>query len=277
MDLKFEIGDSATPRGHALVYFTDSSDSSRVGASYIVVLPVNVDIAKYVPPFLAGQIESIGGSDMSSFSFPPAPEPVNSVEQVREIAKSRHDDLIFGGSQRLDDTANLMGLVGEITVEYRKYYDAFAGSLTAEETNVLEADSDSPAGVDEFLYGLMSQADLLTEVTNLVGKLRYAVEGGDAATAEECEIRIRAAGVHMPDNRRVDLLAEAAAGRGPNAEELARLYVERAYGLLQEDYRTVKGVEDRIKQITGNEIPARSDGGAAKGPNTGSGAPENPR
>lgn len=277
MDLNFEIGDSAKPRGHALVYFTDSSDPSRVGASYIVVLPVNVDIAKYVPPFLAGQIESIGGSDMSSFSFPPAPEPVNSVEQVREIANSRHDDLIFGGSQRLDDAANLMGLVGEITSEYRKYYDAFTGSLTAEEPNVLEADLDSPAGVDEFLYGLMSQADLLTEVTNLVGKLRYAVEGGDSATAQECEIRIRAAGVHMPDNRRVDLLAEAAAGRGPNAEELARLYVERAYGLLQEDYRTVKGVEDRIKQITGNEIPARSDGGAAKGPDAGSGAPENPR
>ena len=65
MDLKFEIGSSASPRGHALVYFIDASDPSKIGASYIVVLPVNVDIAKYVPPFLAGQIESIGGSDLA--------------------------------------------------------------------------------------------------------------------------------------------------------------------------------------------------------------------
>ena len=256
MDLKFEIGSSAEPRGHALVYFSDSSDPSKIGASYIVVLPVNVDIAKYVPPFLAGQIESIGGSDMSSFSFPPAPEPVNSIEQVRAIAKNRHDDLIFGGSHRLDDAANLMGLVGEITSEYRKLYDAFADSLTADEPPVLDDESDGPAGVDDFLYGLMSQADLLAEVTSIVGKLRYAIEGGDAAAAEECELRIRAAGVHMPENRRVDLLADAAAGRGANAEELARLYVQRAYGLLQEDYRAVKGVEDRIRHLTGNDLPA---------------------
>ena len=269
MDLKFEIGDAASPRGHALVYFSDASDPSRIGASYIVVLPVNVDIAKYVPPFLAGQIESIGGSDMSSFSFPPAPEPVNSVEQVRAIASSRHDDLIFGGSHRLDDAADLMGLVGEITSEYRKLYDQFAESLSPDESKVLEGDT---TGVDEFLYGLMSQSDLLTEVTNLVGKLRYAIEGGDAATAEECELRIRAAGVHMPDNRRVDLLAEAAAGRGANAEELARLYVERAYGLLQEDYRAVKGVEDRIKQLTGDELRGRP----ASGTDTASGTPDNP-
>jgi hypothetical protein len=269
MDLKFEIGSSTSPRGHALVYFSDALDPSRIGASYIVVLPVNVDIAKYVPPFLAGQIESIGGSDMSSFSFPPAPEPVNSVEQVQTIAKSRHDDLIFGGSYRLDDTANLMGLVGEVTSEYRKLYDKFVDTLTTEELPALEYEADVRAVVDEFLYGLMSQADLLTEVTNLVGKLRYAIEGGDGATADECELRIRAAGVHMPDNRRVDLLAEAAAGRGPNAEELARLYVERAYGLLQEDYRSVKGVEGRIRLLTGSELPAR--------PDSDSGAPDNAR
>lgn len=257
MDLKFEMGSPNSPRGHALVYFTDASDPSKIGASYIVVLPVNVDIAKYVPPFLAGQIESIGGSDMSSFSFPPAPEPVNSVKQVRAIAEIRHDDLLFGGARRLDNAVDLMGLVGEITAEYRRLYDAFAESLNPDDAPALAADEDEQTGVDNFLYGLMSQSDLLKEVTNLVGKLRYAVEGGDKATAEECELRIRAAGRHMPDNRRADLLADAAAGRGPDAEELARLYVERAYGLLREDYRAVKGVEDRIRQLTGTELPGR--------------------
>ncbi len=273
MDLNFESGDPQSPRGHALIYFTDSVDPSRIGASYIVILPVNVDIAKYVPPFLAGQIESMGSSDMSAFSFPPAPEPVDSVEQVRAIADSRSDDLLFGGVQPLDDAANLMGLIGEITSEYRKLYDEFAKSFAPSDSNALD---EAPAGVDDFLYGLLSEADLLTEVTNLVGKLRYAMEGGDSAAAAECELRIRAAGAHMPENRRTDLLADAASGKGPNAEELARLYLERAYGLLQEDYRAVQGVEDRIKALTGGDLrslsPEPSDRPAE---DAGSGSTEN--
>lgn len=257
MTLNFETGDPASPRGHALIYFTDISDPSRVGASYVVVLPVNVDIAKYVPPFLAGQIESMGSTDMSAFSFPPAPEPVDSVEHARAIAEKRGDDLLFGGAHRLDDSANLMGLVGEITSEYRALYDEYAKSFASQATGDPEA-LDGPDGgesevVDDFLYSLMSESDLLSEVTNLVGKLRYAIEGGDRATAEESEMRIRAAGKFMPENRRADLLADAAAGDGPNAEQLARLYLERAYGLLREDYRAVQGAEDQIKQLTGEE------------------------
>lgn len=262
MDLKFESGDPQAPRGHALIYFTHTSDPERVGASYVVVLPVEVDIAKYVPPFLAGQIESIGGSEMSAFSFPPAPEPVDSLDQVRAIASGRNDDLLFGGSYNLDDAANLMGLVGDITSEYRKLYDEYSQTLAPKKA--VEAEETSESGVDDFLYGLMSEADLLSEVTNLVGKLRYAIQGGDRATAEECELRIRAAGKHMPENRRTDLLADAAAGSGPNAEELARLYLDRAYSLLREDYRAVKGAEDRIKQLTG-DAP-----GSSGNPDTGS-------
>lgn len=267
MALNFETGDPAAPRGHALVYFTDISDPQRVGASYIVVLPVNVDIAKYVPPFLAGQIESMGSSDMSAFSFPPAPEPLDSVEHARAIADKRHDDLLYGGAQRLDDAANLMGLVGDITVEYRALYDEYArgfagvgdGAATADELagDAVAGDAaledGEPEVVDDFLYGLMSESDLLNEVTNLVGKLRYALEGGDTATAEESELRIRAAGKFLPENRRANLLADAAAERGARAEQLARLYLERAYGLLREDYRAVQGVEDQIKELTGGE------------------------
>lgn len=257
MALNFESGDPGAPRGHAIVYFTDVIDPSRIGASYIVVLPVTVDIAKYVPPFLAGQIESMGSGDMSVFSFPPAPEPVESIDHVQAIAEYRDDDLLYGGPQRLDDATNLMGLVGEITSEYNTLYEQYAKSIAnpsgAESPNPEALDAaggEAAEGVDDFLYGLMSESDLLAEVTNLVGKLRYALEGGDAATAEESEKRIRAAGKFMPENRRADLLADAAAGRGPNAEQLVRLYLERAYGLLKEDYRAVQGAEDQIKALS---------------------------
>lgn len=268
MALQFDKGDSAHPRGHALVYFRDWRDPERVSATYIVILPVSVDIAKYVPPFLAGQIEQLSAGDMSAFSFPPAPEPVNSEAEVRSLAESRSDDLIFGGSQRLDDAANLMGLVASITSEYRKLYDEHAQQVKgAGGGSGVSLDEAVPGktGEDDFLYGLMSEADLLNELTALVGKLRYAIEGRDGPAAEDSEARIRAAGRFMPKNRRIDLLADAAAGRGPHADELARLYLERAYGLFKEEYRQVKTVEDRIKELTGGELSA--------GPDTGNGSP----
>ena len=73
----------------------------------------------------------------------------------------------------------------------------------------------------------------------------------------------------MLQNRRADLLADAAAGRGQNADELARLYLERAYGLLQDDYRAVQGVEDRIKQLIGNESLTAQDEGSGSTENSG--------
>ncbi len=255
MALQFESGDPASPRGHALVYFTDLYEPAKIGASYIVVLPINVDLAKYVPPFLAGQVESMGAADMSAFSFPPAPEPVESIEHARRLAEKRGDDLIYGGAHRLEDAASLMGVVSDITSEYHALYEEHAKAFAAAPASVLDEPANGDeSGVDDFLYGLMSEPDLLNEVTNLVGKLRFAIDGGDTATAEESELRIRAAGKFMPENRRTDQLADAAASRSPNAEQLARLYLERAYGLLKEDYLAVKGAEEQIEQLTsGNE------------------------
>ena len=75
MTLEYHIGDPASPKGHALIYFRDGSDPDKVGAAYVVMLPVSVDISKYVPPFLAGQVEQLGTGNMSSFAFPRLPNP----------------------------------------------------------------------------------------------------------------------------------------------------------------------------------------------------------
>ena len=55
MDLQFEMGDSENPRGHALVYFSDTG-TALYFASYVVLLPITVDVSKYVPPFLMNQV-----------------------------------------------------------------------------------------------------------------------------------------------------------------------------------------------------------------------------
>ncbi|MBR91452.1 MAG: hypothetical protein CL903_01415 [Dehalococcoidia bacterium] len=123
MSLEYKIGDSLRPKGHAIVYFIDTVDSKKVSASYIILLPITVDLSKYVPPFLSNQVDSLSSKDMSSFSFPPAPEIVDSEEWINETAKKRDDDLIFGGFHNLSDVTNLMNEVSKILDIYSESYD----------------------------------------------------------------------------------------------------------------------------------------------------------
>ena len=128
MTLEFKRGNPDAPVGHAIVYFSDSSDPRKTGATYIMVLPISVDVAKYVPPFLSGHLEVMGSSDVSGFAFPPAPEPVEDLAFIQRIAEMRGDDLIFGGSANLEDTPELMSRVGEMVAEYHQKYQESAPS-----------------------------------------------------------------------------------------------------------------------------------------------------
>ena len=253
MDLSFDLGDPDRPRGHAIIYFRDSSNPDEVAATYVIVLPVTVDIAKYVPPFLAGQIPNLGEDGLGTFAFPPAPEPAGTMDEVIGMAEVRHDDLIFGGTHALTDVASLMGIVAEIVEEYAGRYEALSGvSLTsgdADDASLGDGTdevSDS-SEVDDVVYGLMSEADRLTELTRLVGRLRFAIEGADHGTSEDAAAHIRALGKHMPANRQIDRLLGAATSSESNGSKLAQLFLERAYCLMREDYLRVKSIDDEIR------------------------------
>ena len=253
MDLSFELGDPDRPRGHAIMYFRDASNPDEVAATYVIVLPVNVDIAKYVPPFLAGQVPNLGEEGLGTFAFPPAPEPAGTVDDIIAMAEIRHDDLIFGGTHALSDVANLMGIVAEIVEEYAGRYEALSGaSLTsgdAGDASLGEGADDlsRSSEVDDVVYGLMSEADRLTELTRLVGRLRFAIEGDDHGTSDDAAAHIRALGKHMPSNRQIDRLLGAATSPESNGSKLAQLFLERAYCLMREDYLRVKSVDDEIR------------------------------
>ncbi len=248
MDLTFERGDPDRPRGHAVVYFRDAVDSSRVGSTYIIVLPVAVDIAKYVPPFLAGQVPDFGEAGLSAFAFPPAPERAESYDVVLGMAEARDDDLLFGGVFSLDDVSVLLTVIGEIVEEYAGRYEAATAvpAPIGEATEGVAGDSD---GVDDVLYGMMSEADRVGELTKLAGRLRFASEGDDAATAAEAQAQITALAHHIPANRRIDRLLAAAKDRSSDGAQLAQLYLERAYCLLREDYLRVKALDEEITAI----------------------------
>jgi hypothetical protein len=254
MTLNFERGDPAAPTGHALLYFTDSSDPGKASATYVVLLPVMVDIRKYVPPFLAGQVEGISASDLSAFAFPPAPEPVESADWVRRTAQARGDDLISGGAADSRNPVLMMARTGEIVAEYRRLYTGRTAPAPGAPASVT---SEGPAApVDDVVYGLMGEADLLAELSTLVGRLRYAVEGRDTATAAETRAKVQAIGNRLPANRRIDRLVELAADTSPRASGIAQLYVERAYALFREDYLRVKTLDAQIAGLEGGPASA---------------------
>jgi hypothetical protein len=260
MTLEYHIGNSASPKGHALIYFQDGSNPDRVGASYIVILPVSVDISKYVPPFLAGQVEQLGSGEMSSFAFPPAPEMVPSEAWLRETAANRDDDLLYGGVANLDDVTALMEVVAGISAEYASEYESLA-SVRGESANqqVEAADAGSSLGpaegttdVNNVIYSMMSEPDLLTELTTLMGRFQYESSGGDTAGASESEAKIRSIGKHVPENRRIDLLIEAATGNSEDSSKRAQLYLERAFAMYREDYTRVHVIEQEIQTLGGS-------------------------
>ncbi len=259
MTLEYHIGDSTNPKGHALIYFRDGSNPDQVGASYVVILPVSVDISKYVPPFLAGQVEQLGSGDMSSFAFPPAPEPVQSEQWLRDIAEKRGDDLLFGGAVNLSDVTSLMEVVAGISAEYAAQCDGVAAPNVGENLEpVAEGNSDTPspesskpiaADVNDVMYGMMSEPDLLTELTTLMGRFQYESSGGDLAGARESEAKIRAIGNHVPENRKIDQLLEAATDGRPDSAKRAQLYLDRAYAMYREDYTRVHVIEQEIAAL----------------------------
>ena len=112
MALSFELGNSELPKGHALLYFKDSSQGT-VLATYLVLLPITVDVSKYVPPFLMNQVGDFGPGDMSAFAFPPAPEEVESLAYLMDLANKRQDDLVFGGEVTTSDVSSSMMKVND--------------------------------------------------------------------------------------------------------------------------------------------------------------------
>ena len=129
MALTFEIGDESRPRGHAVLYF----GNPRTGllATYVVLLPVKMDVSKYLPPMLAAQLGGLAGEMLGegggSFAAPPIPEAVESVEPLRRLAELRGDDFIWGGDMVLGDLQAAMHQAAQAVHDYESPLPAVHG------------------------------------------------------------------------------------------------------------------------------------------------------
>ena len=243
MDIIFESGSKERPKGHAILYFRSATDSEEVWATYMVLLPISVDISKYVPPFLMNQV---GAKDLSAFAFPPAPERVEGYAYLEGLAASRDDDLLFGGTFSATDVSSALMLVTDAVQQYAEVYASIVGL-----PEVVEEMGE--ASVNEVLYGLMSDADKLSELTKLVGRLRFSSEGGEDALVKEAEADIKVLSGYLPGDHQVGRLIDAAKAEDSRGAKLADLYLRRSFHLIREEYVKLGEVEAEIKTLETDE------------------------
>ena len=272
MDLTFERGDPQHPKGHALLYFRVSTEPDRVYATYVVTLPVKSDLTKYVPPFLASHLGNLPLSDFSAFAMPPVPEQLASYEELVRLSRLRDDDLVYGDSMFSYDLPRMMEAVTEAVQTYFQMYTSQAGGAASigSETPVvadspnLEASGSIPLGgqtsannepedtsynVNEVLFGLMSERDKLGELSRLLGKLRFAVEGQDSQEEEEVAEEISTLGRHLPENFQVPSLLAVAKETSQRASRLAQLYLDRCFRLSDGDTSSAADLDQQIQTI----------------------------
>lgn len=255
MAITFERGSEDSPKGHAFVYVRSSGGLDEVWASYIVMLPVSVDLAKYMPPFLLNQMGDASIQDMSAFAFPPAPEMMEGMEQLDALAEMRNDDVLFAGTLNTDDVPSMMMAVGDAV---QAYSDAYNAAL--EQSPVAAGVGDGGEGADaleggggfavnEVMYGLMSDADKLNELSTLVSKLRFAVDSGEEALVREAEADIGLLSRHLDFDHKTERIVSGVKRGDDDARRLTMLYVQRCYCIVHEDYLTLGQVEEQIAAI----------------------------
>lgn len=246
MDLIFERGNRSAPKGHALLYFRNSSDPDEVWATYIVVPPIAMDLSKYVPPMFASQMPIELPSGPSAYPLPPIPEKVERFEWLEQVAQARDDDLLDGGRVDPRNLQSLILFVAEAAQRYGSAYSDWASRLPEPEP---EREALPEVDVDELLLSVLSDSEKVSRMARLVGSLRYALEGSDRRGQVEATAEMQRLGRLLDAKYRVDELIAAAQQPGEGGWSLAQLYVERAYKIATEDYGAVGPIEERIRGL----------------------------
>ena len=255
--LTYRVGSPERPRGHAFLYFRDGDDPSVIWATYLIVLPIPLDLGKYVPAAFAAQMPpELAKQGAMAQPLPPLPEKYEAgVEGLERLAELRGDDLLDGGAVRAGDPFQVMQPLAEVGRQYTEAYVAYLERSPLPAADVGPAQStESSVDVDELLLQVMPDRDKIERLARLVGTMRYAVEGGDAALLDETAADMERVGRRLADKYRVADLIASARATGARGGELAQLYVERCYKLVDEDYAALPDLEQRITAL--REKPA---------------------
>ena len=213
------------------------------------MLPIAIQITKYIPPMLAAQLPLGDFKNAGALPLPPVPEPVEGRAFIERLAEQRRDDLIDGGKLNPSDLGRSMTVVGEIAQKYAALYEGAIARLVTPSADVATTDSVSDVSASDVIYGLMSEDQRLGELAKLAGQLRYAVDGGDKRQAEDLGAEIERLGEHLPPTYRIGEFVAAARRPGSSGHELATLYLDRCFKLAREEYSDLTRIEREIERL----------------------------
>ncbi|HST88674.1 MAG TPA: hypothetical protein VLJ14_09865 [Ktedonobacterales bacterium] len=251
MQLSFDLGDPRQPRGHAIVYARTGGVGGGIVATYVVVLPIQFSIGKYLPPILSGQVPLEGLADpaaMSVVPIPPMLEDIPALSALRQLAERRGDDLCDLGTIFLSDDGQRMAYAAEACQAYGQVYGEFRQRWPAVE--VEEERGATPLddlNVEDVMAEVLPERDRLGELARLIGQARYAVDGNDARLLGDVTASMGRITKTLPEKYRADQLVRAAVRPDAAGARLAELYLQRAYKLLEEDYAAIPPIEREIQ------------------------------
>ncbi len=255
MTIRFLRGDSQAPRGHAIFIAHSSADSRVVLATYCVVPPTPLSLAKYLPSFLASQLSQEDLQDATNvpvMPIPPMLEEGSTLEHLEVLADRRDDDLVDLGTINPRDDSARMQLVAQGCQEYGQFYVSY--SSTFPKQGYIESRQEDTVPLDDLdtedlLLQTMTDRQRLAELGKLVGVARYAIEGHDTTLLQDTRKRMTNIARLMPEKYRGDDLISAATDTGERGSRLAQLYLERGYKLLDEEYADIPGIERTIREL----------------------------
>ena len=250
--LTFRVGNPDRPRGHALVFFRDGESPDEIWATYLVVAPIKMDIGKYIPAAFASQLAGqLSAAGPSAYPLPPVPEKFEAgLAALERLAELRSDDLIEGGTLRMSDPLYALQPVADIGAQYAERCASYVASQVLDEPGPEPvASGASPVDVDALLLQVMPDRDKVARLARLTGTLRYAIDGGDRRLVDETVGEMERVARHLTDKYRPDELISAARSPEPRAAQLAELFLERCYRLLEEDYAAMAELDRKIERL----------------------------
>jgi hypothetical protein len=252
--LTFRGGDPDRPRGHALVFFRDGDSADQIWATYLVVAPIKMDLGKYIPAAFASQLAGqLSAAAPTAYPLPPVPEKFEAgLAALERLAELRNDDLIDGGTLRVSDPLYALQPVADIGAQYADRFASYIDSMPLEEPARAPVPfAASVVDVDDLLLQVMPDRDKIGRLARLTGTLRYAVDGSDLRLIDETVKEMQRIARHLADKYRPEELITAARSPEPRAAQLAELYLERCYRLVDEDYAAIATLDSKIEALQG--------------------------
>lgn len=262
MALRFTHGDAAQPRGHAVVIARSATGRGAVYATYCVALPIRFSLDQFIAPIISQHLPIDARQIGDSIRFMPLPpflEAVEDLETLLALADYRGDDVVeIEESGDLGNIGYRTQLAAMVCQEYGEMYARNERDIARRPPARRELRSPAtpaPAVETTDLPHMLAEStpatDLthLSEVARLIGTLRYAVEGQDQRQIDEAKRALLRASAPLDEKYRVADLLKAALVQGATGQQLANLYLTRAYKLAEEDYAAIPPLEQQIKDL----------------------------